>query len=253
MSEPVDHHIMQLLIMIDALRRGSAERITAVVPYFAYARQEKKTAAREPVSAKLVANVLTVAGADRVLTLDLHAAAIEGFFDIPVDHLRAAGILADYFRSLHLQDLVVVAPDAGGVARANHFRSRFGAPLAIIAKQRFTPDAVETIEMVGDVRDRVAVIVDDMISTGSTLLEAAELLRQRGARAVYAVATHPVLAGDAARHMQEGALDQAVVTNTITVPDWKRNHTITVLSVAPLLAEAIRRIHNNVSVSALLT
>lgn len=253
MSEPVDHHIMQLLIMIDALRRGSADRITAVVPYFAYAKQEKKTAPREPISAKLVANVLTVAGADRVLTVDLHAAAIEGFFDIPVDHLRGAAILADYVRSLGLQNLVVVSPDAGGVARANDFRYRIGASLAIIAKQRLRPDAVEMIEMVGDVRGRTAVIVDDMISTGGTLLEAADLLRQRGAAAVYVVATHAILAGNAAERMRSGVLDRAIVTNTIAVPEAKRGSALTVLSVAPLLGEAIRRIHDNMSVSALIT
>ncbi|MGI8915800.1 MAG: ribose-phosphate diphosphokinase [Chloroflexota bacterium] len=253
MSEPVDQHIMQLLIMIDALRRGSADRITAVVPYFAYAKQEKKTAPREPISAKLVANLLTVAGADRVLTVDLHAAAIEGFFDIPVDHLRGAPILADYVRSLGLQNLVVVSPDAGGVARANDFRYRIGASLAIIAKQRLRPDAVEVIEMVGDVRGRTAVIVDDMISTGGTLLEAAHLLRERGAAAIYVVATHAILAGNAAERMRSGVLDRAIVTNTIAVPDSKRGEALTVLSVAPLLGETIRRIHENMSVSALFT
>ncbi len=252
MSEPVDHHIMQLLILIDALRRGSAERITAVVPYFAYAKQEKKTAAREPISAKLVANLLTVAGANRVLTVDLHAPAIEGFFDIPVDHLRAGRILADYFRTLDLDNLVIVSPDAGGVARANEFRSRFDASLAIIAKQRFRPDTVEMIEMVGDVRGRTAVIVDDMISTGGTLVEAAAMLRERGAQRVYALATHPILAGNAAERLTSGVLNKAIVTNTIAVPVEKLNHTIHVLSVAPLLAEAIHRIHNNLSVSALL-
>jgi ribose-phosphate pyrophosphokinase len=253
MSEPVDQHIMQLLIMIDALRRGSADRITAVVPYFAYAKQEKKTAPREPISAKLVANLLTVAGADRVLTVDLHAAAIEGFFDIPVDHLRGAAILADYVRSLGLQNIVVVSPDAGGVARANDFRYRIGASLAIIAKQRLRPDAVEVIEMVGDVRGRTAVIVDDMISTGGTLLEAADLLRQRGAAAVYVVATHAILAGNAAERMRSGVLDNAIVTNTIAVPESKLGSALTVLSVAPLLGETIRRIHDNMSVSALFT
>jgi ribose-phosphate pyrophosphokinase len=253
MSEPVDQHIMQLLIMIDALRRGSADRITAVVPYFAYAKQEKKTAPREPISAKLVANLLTVAGADRVLTVDLHAAAIEGFFDIPVDHLRGAALLADYVQSLGLQNLVVVSPDAGGVARANDFRYRIGASLAIIAKQRLRPDAVEVIEMVGDVRGRTAVIVDDMVSTGGTLLEAAHLVRERGAAAVYVVATHAILAGNAAERMRSGVLDRAILTNTIAVPPSKRGESLTVLSVAPLLGEAIRRIHENMSVSALFT
>jgi ribose-phosphate pyrophosphokinase len=223
------------------------------VPYFAYAKQEKKTAPREPISAKLVANLLTVAGADRVLTVDLHAAAIEGFFDIPVDHLRGAALLADYVQSLGLQNLVVVSPDAGGVARANDFRYRIGASLAIIAKQRLRPDAVEMIEMVGDVRGRTAVIVDDMISTGGTLLEAAHLLRERGAAAVYVVATHAILAGNAAERMRSGVLDRAILTNTIAVPPSKRGASLTVLSVAPLLGEAIRRIHENMSVSALFT
>jgi ribose-phosphate pyrophosphokinase len=200
-----------------------------------------------------VANLLTVAGADRVLTVDLHAAAIEGFFDIPVDHLRGAALLADYVQSLGLQNLVVVSPDAGGVARANDFRYRIGASLAIIAKQRLRPDAVEVIEMVGDVRGRTAVIVDDMVSTGGTLLEAAHLVRERGAAAVYVVATHAILAGNAAERMRSGVLDRAILTNTIAVPPSKRGESLTVLSVAPLLGEAIRRIHENMSVSALFT
>ena len=253
MSAPVDHHIMQMLIMIDALRRGSAERITAVIPYFAYAKQEKKTAPREPISAKLVANLRTVAGADRVLTVDLHSPAIEGFFDIPVDHLRAVPILVDHIRMLHLEHLVVVSPDSGGVARAADFRYRLGASLAIIAKNRPRPDSVEMIDMVGDVQDCSAVIVDDMISTGGTLFEAAEMLRSRGARHVYAVATHPILASRAAEGIRHGQLDGVVVTNTISVPEEKQSDRLTILSVAPLIGETIRRIHHNLSVSALFT
>ncbi|NTV64914.1 MAG: ribose-phosphate pyrophosphokinase, partial [Oscillochloris sp.] len=183
---PVDHHLMELLLLIDALRRASAARVTAVIPYYGYAKQEKKTSGREPISAKLVANLIRTAGADRVLTMDLHAPAIEGFFDIPVDHLQAAQMLADYIRGLNLPNPVVVSPDAGGVGRANRFRERIGAGLAIIAKQRPEPDIAEVLEMVGEVEGKTAIIVDDMISTGGTLVEAAHALLERGARSVYA-------------------------------------------------------------------
>src|SRR5581483_9673049 len=176
MCSPVDHNIMELLIMIDALRRASAARVTAVVPYFAYAKQEKKMAGREPISAKVIAKLLETVGADRVLTIDLHAPAIEGFFDIPVDHLRAAPLLARAFQKLGSDNMVVVSPDAGGVGRANDFRQRLAAPLAIIAKQRPRPDVAEVLEMVGDVRGKTAVIFDDMISTGGTMIEAASVL-----------------------------------------------------------------------------
>src|SRR6478736_3330498 len=196
-SHPVDHHLMELLLMIDALKRASAGRITAVIPYYGYAKQEKKTSGREPISAKLVANLIRTAGAHRVLTMDLHAPAIEGFFDIPVDHLQAGPLLADYIREKSLPNPVVVSPDAGGVGRANSFRERIGAGLAIIAKQRPQPDVAELLEMVGDIHDKTAIIVDDMISTGGTLAEAARALKDRGARAVYACATHGVFAGDA--------------------------------------------------------
>jgi len=250
---PVNHNLMELLVMIDSVRRASADRITAVIPYYGYAKQEKKTAGREPISAKLVANLITTAGASRVLTVDLHASAIEGFFDIPVDHLRAEPILAGHFQELGLTNVVVVSPDAGGVARANHFRDRIGASLAIIAKQRPQPDVAEVVEMVGDVRGKTAVIVDDMVSTGGTLIKAAEILLKRGAVDVYACATHGILSHDAAQAVVHSAVKQLVVADTIPVPPEKRNDTIKVLSVAPLLAEAIRRIHNNISVSALLT
>lgn len=253
LSAPVDHHIMQMLIMIDALRRGSAERITAVIPYFAYAKQEKKTAPREPISAKLVANLLTVAGADRILTVDLHSPAIEGFFDIPVDHLRAAPILADHLRTLHIEHPVVVSPDSGGVARATDFRYRLGAAIAIIAKNRLRPDSVEMIDMVGDVRNCTAIIVDDMISTGGTLFEAADMLKSRGAEKVFAVASHAILANQAAPSIASGRLNGVVVTNTIAIPPEKHSPYLTVLSVAPLIGETIRRIHLNLSVSALFT
>ena len=251
--KPTDHHIIELLLMIDALRRASANRITAVMPYYGYAKQEKKTAGREPISAKLVANLITTAGADRVLALDLHAPAIEGFFDIPVDHLRAGGVLAAHLRRMDLDNPVVVSPDAGGVLRANEFRERVGASLAIIAKQRPRPDVAEALEMVGDVRGKTAVLVDDLISTGGTAIEATRLILDRGAQDVYMFATHAAMTAEAIDLMQRSPLHQLVVTNTIPLPEAAWNDKIEVLTVAPLLAEAIKRIHEHESVSALFT
>jgi ribose-phosphate pyrophosphokinase len=253
MSDPVNHHLMEALLIIDALRRASAARITAVIPYFAYAKQEKKTSGREPISAKLVANLIRTAGAHRLLTMDLHAPAIEGFFDIPVDHLQAGPLLADYIRELNLPDLVVVSPDAGGVGRANNFRERIGAGLAIIAKQRPQPDVAEMIEMVGDVQGKTAIIIDDMISTGGTLAEAARALIARGAREVYACATHGVFAGDALSNIADSVLVETVVTNTIPLADDCDGARVRVISVAPLFAEAIMRIHKDLSLSALFS
>ncbi|MBM2811768.1 MAG: ribose-phosphate pyrophosphokinase [Chloroflexi bacterium] len=251
LSIPVDHHIVELLLMIDALRRASARRITAVIPYFAYAKQEKKMAGREPISAKLVANMLTTSGAHRILTIDLHAPAIEGFFDIPVDHLRAAPILVQHFRQLDRDDIVVVSPDAGGVGRANDFRQRLGAPLAIIAKQRPRPDVAEVLEMVGDVRGKVAIIVDDLISTGGTIAEAAHVLKMRGAVEVRACATHGVFASTALGILADSDLSELVITDTVPLPANAGDHKVRIVSVAPLIAESIRRIHENRSVSEL--
>ena len=250
---PVDHHLMELLLMIDAFRRASAQRVTAVIPYYGYAKQEKKTTGREPISAKLVANLICTAGADRVLTMDLHAPAIEGFFDIPVDHLQAGPLLSDYFRALNLQDVVVVSPDAGGVGRANGFRERIGAGLAIIAKQRPAPDISEIVEMVGDVEGKHAIIVDDMISTGGTLAEAAQALKQRGALSVYACATHGIFAADGMQVVAESVLVETLITNTIPLAAGSQQSRVKVVSVAALFAEAIMRIHKDMSLSALFS
>jgi ribose-phosphate pyrophosphokinase len=253
MSDPVNHHLMELLLIIDALRRASAARITAVIPYFAYAKQEKKTSGREPISAKLVANLLTTAGADRILTMDLHSPAIEGFFDIPVDHLRAAPILSRHINRLKLDDLVIVSPDAGGVARAEDLRGRTGGSLAIISKRHPGPDTTEALEMVGDVSGNSAVIVDDMISTAGTLVVAAELLQQRGAGEILAAATHGIFAQDALGLIDRSPIERLYVTDTVPLPQAGPTGKIEVVSVAPLLAEAITRIHKDLSISALFT
>jgi ribose-phosphate pyrophosphokinase len=253
MQVPVNEHLMEMLIMIDAVRRSSASRITAVIPYYGYARQEKKSSGREPISAKLVANLLVTAGADRILTVDLHAPAIEGFFDIPVDHLRAAPLLTDYFRRQEMSNVVVVSPDAGGVGRAEDFRIRIGADLAIIAKKRAEADRPEVIEMVGDVAGKTVIIVDDMISTGGTLVEATATLRARGAESIYACAIHPLFADGAARKMRAAGIERAIVTDTVPLRESERDSAIEVLSVAPLLAEAIMRIHKGLSISALFS
>ena len=253
MCNPVDHHLVELLLMIDALRRASAARITAVVPYYAYAKQEKKTTGREPISAKLVANLICTAGAHRILTIDLHAPAIEGFFDIPVDHLRATPPLARHFKRQGLDGVVAVSPDAGGVQRAEDFRVRLGGSLAIISKRHPGPDVTEALEMVGDVDGKVAVIVDDMISTGGTLTIAAELLRQRGAAAVHAAATHGIFAADALDLIDRSPLDRLFVTDTLPLPATGPRTKLEVLTIAPLLAEAIMRIHKDLSISALFT
>ena len=251
--EPVNHHLVELLLIIDALRRASAARITAVIPYYAYAKQEKKTSGREPISAKLVANLIRTAGADRVLTIDLHAPAIEGFFDIPVDHLRATPLLARHCRREGMDGVVAVSPDAGGVARAEEFRVRAGGSLAIISKRHPGPDVTEALEMVGDVDGKVAVIVDDMISTGSTLTMAAELLRERGAVSIHAAAAHGIFAADALDLIDRSPLGRVFVTDTVPLPEAGPRGKVEVTTVAPLLAEAIMRIHKDLSISALFT
>lgn len=253
LSQPVNQNLVEMLLMLDALRRASAARVTAVIPYFAYARQEKKTRGREPISAKLVANLLATAGANRVLTLDLHSPAIEGFFDIPVDHLRTAQIFATHFRRSWMDEIVVVSPDSGGVGRADEFRQRAGGSLAIISKEHPTPGEIQVIEMVGDVEGRDAVLVDDIIASGETLVKGAELLLQRGAKSVRAVAAHGVLAGDALKLIHGSPIERVYVTDSIPLPEKGQRERIEVLSVASLLAEAIMRIHKDLSISALFT
>ncbi len=251
---PYDHHIMELLIMIDALRRSSAGRITAVVPYFAYAKQEKKTSGREPITAKLVANLLVTAGMNRLLTLDLHAPAIEGFFDVPVDHLRAAPILANHIKREGFRDLVIVSPDPGGVGRADDFRGRIGGGLAIFSKMRPAPDVVAMLDMVGEVAGKTAIIVDDMISTGNTLIEAARHLRERGASAVFAAAVHGIFADGTLDLISDSAIERIWVTDSLRITAEAATHSrVEVLTVAPLLAQAILRIHKDLSVSGLFT
>ena len=252
LAEPVDHHILELLLIIDAVRRASAARITAVIPYYAYAKQEKKTSGREPISAKLVANLITTAGADRVLTIDLHSPAIEGFFDIPVDHLRATPLLARHIIRT-ATDIVAVSPDAGGVARTEDFRKRTGGSLAIISKIHPEPDASEALGVVGDVDGKTAFIVDDMISTGGTLVLAAHSLQERGAKHIHCAATHGIFASDALELIDASPIERVFVTDTIPLPAGGPHRKISTVSVAPMLAEAIMRIHKDLSISALFT
>ena len=248
---PVDRNLMELLLAIDALKRASAERITAVLPYYGYARQDRKDKPRVPISARLVAALLETAGADRVLTLDLHAAQIQGFFDIPVDHLFATPVLIEHFRA-GMPDMTVVSPDAGGVERARAFAKRLNAPLAIIDKRREEANVAEVMNVVGEVTERNCLIVDDLIDTAGTLVKGAEALMEKGAASVSACATHAVLSGPAVQRIEESCLKEVIVTNSIPLSEEARkSNRIKSLSVAKLLAEAIRSIHEETSVSVL--
>jgi len=250
-SSPADSNLMELLVMIDALRRASARSVTAVVPYYGYARQDRKNKPRDPISAKLVANLITAAGADRLLTMDLHAGQIQGFFDIPVDNLKALVTLSDYYKKKGLEDVVVVAPDVGGVVRAREFSERLQAPLAIIDKRRREANVSKVMHVVGDVKGKTAILADDIIDTGGTIVQGAEALIQAGATKVYACCSHPVFSHPAVERMNASPLEEVVVTNSIPLPPEKRSDKIKVLSCAPLFAEAIRRIYEERSVSAL--
>lgn len=250
--QPVNDHLMELLIMIDACRRASARQITAVIPYYGYARADRKTAGRESITAKLVANLITEAGASRILAMDLHSAQIQGYFDIPFDHVYGSPVLIDYLASKQLSDIVVVSPDVGGVARARAFAKKLDdAPLAIIDKRRQAHNVAEVLNVIGDVEGKTAVLVDDMIDTGGTISEGARLLRQEGAREVYACATHAVFSPPASQRLSSGLFEEVIVTNTIPVAGENRFEQLTVLSVANLVGETIWRIHEDSSVSSM--
>lgn len=253
--EPVNDNLIELLVMIDALRRASAGRITAVMPYFGYARQDRKAKARDPISAKLVANLLTIAGADRILTMDLHAPQLQGFFDIPVDHLLGGPILANYFKEKFqsTDDVVVVSPDVGSVARCRKFAEVLEVPLAIIDKRRPKANVSEIMNIIGDVKDKNVILVDDLIDTGGTIVNAATALKDMGAKEVFACCTHSVLSGPAIQRISNSPISQLVTLNTIQLQPDKQIDKIIQISVADIFAEAIERIYGDISISTLFT
>lgn len=251
--DPVNDHLMELLIMIDACKRASAGRIVAVMPYFGYARQDRKAKARDPITAKLVANLITAAGATRVLTMDLHAAQIQGFFDIPVDHLLGVPLLAPYYleKFESMEDVVVVSPDFGSVTRARNFARIINTPIAIIDKRRPKPNVSEVMNIIGDIKDKKVILVDDMIDTAGTITHGAKALMERGAKEVYACCTHPVLSGPALERIADSPIEELVVLDTIELPEEKKTSNIKVLSVANLFARAIEKIYEDSSISPL--
>ncbi|KGR76570.1 ribose-phosphate diphosphokinase [Ureibacillus manganicus] len=252
-SAPVNEHLMELLIMIDAVKRASAKTVNVVMPYYGYARQDRKAKAREPITAKLVANLLETAGADRVIVLDLHAPQIQGFFDILIDHLMAVPILSDYFltKNYSPEELVVVSPDHGGVTRARRMAERLKAPIAIIDKRRPKPNVAEVMNIVGNIEGKVCILIDDIIDTAGTITLGANALKEAGAKEVYACCSHPVLSGPAIERIENSPIKELVVTNTIQLSDEKRSPKVKQLSVANLMAEAISRVYENKSVSTL--
>jgi len=250
---PANDNLMELLIMIDALKRASARRITAVLPYYGYARQDRKDRPRVPITAKLVANLLTRAGADRVLTLDLHAGQIQGFFDIPLDHLFAVHVFVEYFKKKNLKpkDIVVVSPDVGGIKTARAYAKRFKADLAVVDKRRINDKQTEVMNIMGEVAGKTAILVDDIVATAGSVVEAAQALKKAGSKDVYAAITHPVLSGPAIERIKKSCLKELVVTDSIPVGPGKKTAKLKVLSVSALLGEAIKRIHDEESVSCL--
>jgi len=249
---PVNTHLMELLVMMDAMKRASAERITAVIPYYGYARQDRKVAPRVPITAKLVADLITTAGADRILTVDLHAGQIQGFFNIPVDHLYATSVMLEAIRTKFANDLVIVSPDAGGVERARAIAKRLGAALAIIDKRRTGPNESQVMNIIGEIKNKITLILDDMVDTAGTLTQAADALLEKGAAKVAAACTHPVLSGAAIKKINHSAIEELLVTDTIPLHEEAHScKKIVVLSVSQLLGEAIKRIHHNDSVSSL--
>ena len=248
---PVNDNLMELLIMVDAMKRASARHITVIVPYYGYARQDRKTRGREPISAKLVADLMSTAGVTRVVTMDLHAGHIQGFFDVPVDHLMSTSILAKYIKSMKLENLTIVSPDLGGVTRARELADRLGAPIAIIEKRRPEPGVAKVMNIIGTVKDRSCVLVDDIVDTAGSLCEGAKALDKAGAMGVYAAVCHPVLTDPATERVKNSCLKQLIVTNSLPIEDYKKQTKLKVLSVAPLLGEAIMRIFHDASVSSL--
>ena len=246
---PVNDNLMEILIMVDALKRASARHITVVVPYYGYARQDRKTRGREPISSKLVADLLTVAGVTRVVTMDLHAGQIQGFFNMPVDHMLSSSLLADYVKSKKLENLTIVSPDLGGVTRARELADRVGAPIAIIEKRRPEPGVAKVMNIIGEVKDRNCFVVDDIVDTAGSLCEGANALMEYGARGVYAAVCHPVLTDPAIERIRASAIKELVVTNSLPIEKYKMIDKMTVLSIAPILGEAILRIFHDASVS----
>ncbi|MBF1764027.1 MAG: ribose-phosphate pyrophosphokinase [Veillonella sp.] len=250
-SYPVNDNLMELMVMADALKRASARHITAVVPYYGYARQDRKTRGREPITAKLVANLMQTSGITRLVTIDLHAGQIQGFFDVPVDHLYGASILAKYINEKNLEDVIVVSPDLGGVTRARDLADRIGAPIAIIEKKRPEPGVAKVMNLIGDVKGKNCIIVDDIVDTAGSLVEGAKALEEFGAKSVTAAVTHAVLTDPASERIANSNIKELIVTNTMPLPDNCKLENVTQLSVAPLLGEAIMRIFHEVSVSNL--
>ncbi len=248
---PVNDNLMELLIMVDAMKRASARHITVIVPYYGYARQDRKTRGREPISAKLVADLMSTAGITRVVTMDLHAGQIQGFFDVPVDHLMSTSILDKYIKSMKLENLTIVSPDLGGVTSARELADRLGAPIAIIEKRRPEPGVAKVMNIIGTVKDRSCVLVDDIVDTAGSLCEGAKALDKAGAMGVYAAVCHPVLTDPATERVKNSCLKQLIVTNSLPIEDYKKQTKLKVLSVAPLLGEAIMRIFHDASVSSL--
>lgn len=252
-SAPVNEHYMELLIMIDALKRASAKTINVIMPYYGYSRQDRKALSRQPISAKLIADLITTAGATRVIAMDLHAAQIQGFYNIPIDNFEASSIMVEYFKEKQIEDIVVVSPDHGGTTRARKFALNFDAPIAIIDKRRPQPNVAQVMNIIGDVKDKNAIIVDDIVDTAGTVIAAAKALRENGAKNIYVVCTHPVLSGDAPNRIYDSEITQLVTTNSIRLSEDKMNSKILQLSIAKVLGQGVLNIIDGTSISSLFT
>ena len=250
---PVNENYMELLIMIDALKRASAATINVIMPYYGYSRQDRKALSRQPISAKLIADLITVAGATRVVSMDLHAAQIQGFYNIPIDNFEAASVIVKYYKKKKLEDVVVVSPDHGGTTRARKFALNFNAPIAIVDKRRPRPNVAEVMNIIGEVKDKNCIIIDDIVDTAGTVIAAAKALKENGAKSVYVSCTHPVLSGDASQRIFDSAIDEFVTTNSIQLPEEKKNAKIKQLSIAPIIGQGIINIIDGTSISNLFT